>query len=301
MITSNPLWRLLKPTIDGITTESLEKAQVCIGKGKIVQIENMEDGYADDIEVAGTTLLEEKAEGQTMSAEDIILGGTKRYIPKTMAKKVSISEETLEDNKYEKVLQPSKRLMASAYKTQDIDFANMLLASTTQLGGYDNVALASTSHTLVAGGTTSNYLNAGVGMTPSPQALIQMRSLATLMPGPNGLVDSLELEGIVFPEIQLDLWKVITGTEKAVGSNYNDLNTVKSYGLALHPVKWFDAVSTTFWGCITDAKDGLKFLQRRKIKGNTWVDNDGMVAHHGVSYRCSVGWSNWRHWLQGNV
>jgi hypothetical protein len=301
MITSNPLWRLLKPTIDGITTEGLEKAQVCIGKGKIVQITTMEDGYADDVESAGTTLLEEKAEGQPMTAEDIILGGTKRYIPKTMAKKVSISEETLEDNKYEKVLKPSKRLMASAYKTQDIDFANMLLLSTTQLGGYDATALASTSHVLVAGGTTSNYLNGGVGMTPSPQALIQARAMATLMPGPNGLVDSLELEGIVFPEIQLDLWRVITGTEKAVGSNFNDINTVKSYGLDLHPVKWFDAVSTTFWGVITDAKEGFRCLEKRKIKGNTWVDNDGMVAHHGVSYRMAIGWSNWRKWIQGNT
>jgi hypothetical protein len=306
MITSNPLWKLLKKTIDGITTESLEKAQVCIGKGKLLTLDTMEDGYADDIEVAGTGLLAQKAEGAPMATDDIIIGGTKRYIPKTMAKKVSISEEAMEDNKYVKALQISKRLVASAYKTQDIDVASLILNAASVTGGYDGVALASTAHVLPTGAHACNYLGSSVdgtaiGATPSPQAVQMMRAQAALQLGPNGIIDSLELTAIVCPETQRDLWKIILGTDKAVGSNYNDINTVADYGLKLIPVKWFDAVSTSVWCGLTNADDGLKAMQKRKITSNTWVDNDGMVAHHGVSYRMAQGWSNWRCIIMGNV
>jgi len=301
MITSNPLWKLMKKTISGITTESLEKAQVCIGGGKLVKLESMDEGYEDDLEVAGTTLLVEKEEGAAMATDDVRLGGIKRYIPRTMAKKVPITEEALEDNKYKDTMSLSKRLMASAYKTQDIDVATLFLRCTADTGGYDNVVLASTSHALPGGAAASNYLNAGTGMTPSPQALMLMRNMAVLMPGPNGLIDSLELEAITFPDVQLDMWNVITGSDKRPGTEYNDLNVVKDYGLKKIPVKWFDAVNTDFWGGLTNADDGVKAKQRRKITSNTWVDNDGMVAFHGVSYRMALGWSNWRRFILGNI
>lgn len=301
LITSNPLWKLLKRTIDGITTEGLEKAWVAIGSGKLATIESMEDGYADDIEVAGTTLLPEKEEGAPMAVDTITIGGTKRYIPRTMAKKVAISQEALEDNKYAKALQISKRLLASAYKTMDIDVASLVLNCTANTGGYDNVVLASTAHVLPLGGTASNYLNSGLGMTPSPQAVQQMRNMATLMPGPNGLIDTLELKGITFPDIQLDMWKVITGTEKSVGNEFNDINTVAGYGLKLVPVKWFDAVNPDIWGGLTNVDDGFRVLQKRKVTSNTWTANDEMVAFHGVSYRMAMGHSNWRCFILGNI
>jgi len=306
MITSNPLWKMLKKTIDNITTESLKKAQVCIGKGKLVTIETMEDGYADDLEVGGIGLLAQKTETAPMATDTITVGGSSRYIPKTMAKKVSISEEALEDNKYEKALQISQRLVASAYKTQDIDVASLILNATTITGGYDSVVLASTAHILPTGQHASNCLNGAVDgtalyMTPSPQALMAARNQAVLQLGSNGIVDSLELEAIFFPDGQTDLWNVITGTAKSPGNNFNDLNTVAEYGLRKIPIKWFDAVSATTWGLLTNADDGLKCMQKRKITSNTWVDNDGMVAHHGVSYRHAIGWSNWRQVILGNV
>ena len=303
-ITSNPLWKAMKKTLDGITSEDLSKKQVCIGKGKLCVTEKMEDGYADDIEVAGTTFLTEKDEGTPMAVQGIIVGGTKRYLPKTLALKLSISEEAMEDNKYDKIINASKRLQKSAYNTQDIDAATVMLNGTSTLQGYDNVALFSTSHLITAGGTASNCLisSAGgsiIGMTPSQAALIQMRIAATLLPGPNGLPDGKRFTGITFPEAQYDLWKNITGCANTVGNNFNDLNVTKDYDLDLVPVYWYDAVTTTFWAGMTDAEDGMRYLIKRPIRGKVWVDNDGEVAHHGVSYRAAIGVSNWRAFILG--
>lgn len=304
MITTNALWKSIEYTLEDISAESLDKTQVCIGKGKLCTATPMRKGLIRNMEVAGTTFLVQKAEGQAMAQEDVILGGIAEFLPVTMAKAVSITEEALEDQEYDKIIDPSKRLMASAWKTEDVGVANVVLNCLTTVGGYDKVALASTSHLLPSGQTVSNCLasSAGgsiVGMTPSAAALEQMRAMAALMPGPNGLPDSLELRAVTFPEVQLDLWKKITQTDKAVGSNFNDINTVKSYNLDLIPVKWYDAVSQQFWACLTNADEGITYYQRKKPQGRTWVDNNGMVAYHGVSFRGVAGWSNWRHFLLG--
>jgi hypothetical protein len=304
MITTNALWKSIEYTLEDIGTEDLSKEQVAIGKGKLCKATPMKKGLVRNMEVAGTTFLLQKPEGQAMATEEIILGGIAEFIPVTMAKEVSITEEALEDNEYDKILQPSTRLMTSAWKTEDVGVANVALNCLTTTGGYDKVALASASHLLPSGQTVSNCLasTAGgsiVGMTPSPQALQQMRAMAALMPGPNGLPDSLELRAITFPEVQLDLWKIITQTSQSVGNNFNDINTVKSYNLDLIPVKWYDAVSQQFWACLTNAEEGITYYQRKKPSSRTWVDNNGMVAHHGVSFRGIAGWSNWRHFLLG--
>ena len=82
MITSHPFYKAMKMTLDNLTTDDLEKKQVCIGPGKLIpKLESMKDGYVDDAESAGTTLLVQKAQGAPLTPEDIVLGGTSRYWP----------------------------------------------------------------------------------------------------------------------------------------------------------------------------------------------------------------------------
>lgn len=299
LITSHPQFRLMKKTIDSISTDDLSKFQVCIGAGKLVTKEKMEDGYVEDLEIAGTTLLVQKPQGQAMAVDDITLGGSVRYLPVTMAKKVSITEEAMEDGKYKEAIQAAKRLTASAYRTEDADFASLINTSTSLVGGYDQVVLASSSHKLPNGSTASNI--ATTYSTPSLAALIQATAQLGLMPGPNGLVQPLQAKMIVCPLIQRDVWKTLLGSEKVTGSNFNDINIVKDYGLKILPIYHLDAVSTTQWGLKTDAEEGFKLYYKRAITSNSWTDNDCTVMHYGVSYRNAQGWSNWRCWYQGQV
>lgn len=299
LITSHPQFRLTKKTVDSISTDDLSKFQVCIGAGKLVTKEKMEDGYVEDLEIAGTTLLVEKPQGQPMATDDITLGGSVRYLPKTMAKKVSITEEAMEDGKYKEAIQAAKRLTASAYRTEDADFASIIINSTSTVGGYDQLPLANSAHKLPNGSTTSNLL--ATYSSPSLAALILAKSQLGLMPGPNGLVQPLQAKLIVCPLIQEDVWKTLLGSEKVTGSNFNDINIVKSYGLKVLPIYHLDGASTTQWGLKTDADEGFKLYYKRKITGTSWVDNDATVMHYGVSYRNAQGWSNWRCWFQGQV
>jgi hypothetical protein len=299
LITSHPQFRLMKKTIDSISTDDLSKFQVCIGSGKLVTKEHMEDGYVEDLEIAGTTLLIEKPQAQAMSTDTITLGGSVRYLPRTMAKKVSVTQEAMEDGKYKEAIQAAKRLTASAYRTEDADFASLIITSTSLVGGYDQVVLASSSHKLPNGSTTSNIATAY--SSPSLAALILAKAQLGLMPGPNGLVQPLKATHIVCPLIQEDVWRTLLGSEKVTGSNFNDINIVKTYGLKILPIYHLDGASSTQWGLKTDAEEGFKLYYKRAITSNSWVDNDGQVMHYGVSYRNAQGWSNWRCWFQGQV
>ena len=299
MITSHPLFRLMKKTIDTISTDNLEKFQVYIGAGKLVTGEPMEDGYVDDLETSGTTYLLEKPEGQPPAYDEFRLGGVKRYLPKTMAKAMSITEEAMEDNKYKDAIKAANRLTASAYRTEDADFASILITATTVVGGYDQVALASSSHLTPSGQTVSNI--ASVYSSPSLPALIQAKAQLGLMPGPNGLPQPVMAKAIVCPLIQEDVWNTLLKSEKVTGSNFNDINIVKGYGLKVLPIYHLDGASTTMWGLKTDADEGFKLFQKRKITNKSWVDNAADVMHYKVSYRNAQGWSNWRCWFQGQV
>ncbi len=299
LITSHPQFRLMKKTIDSIATDDLSKFQVCIGAGKLVTKEKMEDGYVEDLEIAGTTLLVQKPQGQPMATDSITIGGSVRYLPYTMAKEVAVTMEAMEDGKYKEAIQAAKRLTASAYRTEDADFASIIINSTSTVGGYDQVALASASHKTPSGATVSNI--ATTYSSPSLPALINAKAQLGLMVGPNGLVQPLQAKMIVCPLIQEDVWKTLLQSSQVTGSNFNDINIVKSYGLKILPIYHLDGASSTQWGLKTDAEEGFKLYYKRAIEGTSWVDNACTVMHYGVTYRNAQGWSNWRCWYQGQV
>ena len=298
IITSSQIYKSLKLTLREIATDQLEKNQVF---QKYMTVSKMSDAWVDDVEYAGPTVLSVKPEGAPSTMGTIIEGGTKRYTASTLAHKLLVAEESLEDCKYEKVIQSAKRLMKAAYKTQDIDAAKIIILSTTagNVGGTDSVILGSASHTLPGGGTYSNI--AATYQTPSIPALIAARVAVGRYPDPNGLIEGYNIEKIVCPLAQEAAWLTINGTDKVTGSNFNDMNIAKSYGLEVVAVKWLDQASTTQWGLITDCDNGLTWLNRRPIKSRTWVDNDAEAMFYSVSYRAALGWTNSRCWYQGNT
>lgn len=301
IITSHPWFKAMKLTLDNLTTDDLAKTQVCIGKGKLItKLEAMKDGYVDDMESAGTALLQQRGQAEPIASGTITPGGSSRYWPRSMGLQLTIAEETMDDVKYFKeLINPSQRLLASAYKTQDIDCASLVNNSATAIGGYDQTYLTSSTHSLPGGGTQSNRLP--TYMTPSVPALMLARANLALMKDPNGLPAGLTMKAIVCPEIQADLWRILLKTTGVPGSNFNDINIAQTYDLGLIPIKWLDGASTTQWGIKTDAENGARAFDKKKITSINWVDNACLAVHHAVYYRMALGWSNWRWWYQGNV
>lgn len=304
IIVSSNVYKSLKAILDNIITDPTDSGKASQIFPKYMDVKSMSDAYEIDQEVAGTLLLQEKAEGANAEVGSIQEGYETRYIARTYALHLHVAEEALEDTKYDKYIAAASRLTRSAYKTQDIDATNTLIRSTSSsYTGGDGVALGSASHTLAYGGTWSNV--ADTYSTPSRAALIAAITKVGKYVSQNGITEGYEVKKIVCPLAQWASWEGILKSSGVPESNNNELNVVgpkgSHSGIEVVPVKYWDAASTTAWGIVTDADNGLQWRNKRKVRSRTWVDNDAEVMKYGVSYRATRGWSDARTWYQGNT
>src|SRR4051812_8315915 len=156
----------LKLTLDEVVDDDLSNYRSKAIFPKWMKQSNMEDNFEDDLEMGGPGLAAEKSEGAEMQAGGLQEGALTRYIARTFALKLVVTEEAIEDNKYPAVIAAAKRLPRAMWKTADIDSTNILIRATnTAYTGGDGQPLASASHSLPFGGTFSNLM--AVPMSPS--------------------------------------------------------------------------------------------------------------------------------------
>lgn len=290
---SGNLARALKRTLDRIITDKSDGVESAAIFPKYCKVKTMQDQWEDDQEYAGPGLASEKSEGAELSTGTILEGYTTRYIARTFGLKLIITEEALEDNKYDMVIQAAKRLKRSMWKTADYDAVNMLVrAENSAYVGGDGQPLASTAHTLAAGGTWSNKMS--TPMSPSAQAVTIARAAMMRFPGHDSLIEGVEPEKVVITPEGWGDWEGLTKSSmRPEAGNFAEINVVKGLDLEVCINKYWTN-TTSNYAYITDNEDGLQFRWKRKARGRSWVDNDHETMKYSNSARWSRGWSNAR-------
>lgn len=282
----------LKETLEDIDTDEhgSEGSQAVFTKWCTVK--NMADNYVDYVEYAGSGMAGEKPEGESYPVGTIYEGPQTRFNSRTYGQRMIVSEEAIEDLKYDKVVQAAKRNNRALWKLADFDATLMLVRATnTSFVGGDGQPLASASHSLPGGGTYSNVM--GTPMSPSKAALVIARAQLMQMVGHDGLIDGVEPKKVVFPVQQWGVWEELLSSKfDPTPGAFNAVNVVnKEMSLTPVPVKYWNN-TTTNWGLITDADLGIMWLWRRKPKSNTWVTEDKTMMNYAISARWSRGWVN---------
>lgn len=284
----------LKETLNVIVDDKSDGYESGLLMKKWCEEMSMKDNYEDDLEMGGPGLASDKPEGTEIALGTIREGFLTRYLARTYALKLIVTEEAMEDAKYPEAIKAAKRLKRSMFKTIDIDATAILqrMFNASYVGG-DGVALGSASHTLPHGGTWSNIL--ATPMSPSRMAVIVARTQAAQYPGHDGITEGATLKKILCPEAQWATWMGIVGSTHAPeAGEFNEINIVNSeLGLEVVANKYWTN-TTTNWAILTDAENGINFRFRRKPRSNTWVDNDNMVMKYGISARWARGWSDAR-------
>ena len=299
-LTTSLAFKTLKATLDNIITDASDSVESSVTATKYNAVETMADHYVDDLENGGPGLLTERDEGQALEMGSLYEGAVTRYISRKFGRIMQMTEELEEDGKYNsQYVAFAKRLKRAAWKTLDVDCANVLnrAANTAYVGG-DGLSLANASHTIPGGGTFSNTLS--TPMSPSRTALITVIQNVMLLPGHDGITEGFGIKSIVCPVAQWGVWKGILGSDKVPESAANEVNVVSGMGIKLITVPFWSA-STTNWGVITDAPDGLKLKWRRKPRTRTWIDEATEVINHGISARWARGWSDPRGFYFSNA
>jgi hypothetical protein len=286
--------RSLKKTLNKIIDDKLDGYKAAALMPKWMDEGTMEDAYVDDLEMGGPGLMTEKLEGQDVPMGTIAEGAMTRYLARTYALGLAVTEEALEDGKYDEVIRAAVRLKRAGWVTVDVDSTQVLVRmfSTSYPTG-DGVALASASHTLPTGGTWSNLMS--VAMSPSRAAMQIAATQINKFPGHDGIVGSSQYKPacVLCPVDQQWAWKIVLGSGHAPEpGEFNAINPVNTeMKLDLYPnVFWNN--TTTNWAVKTDADNGFRWLWRRKFRSKTWVNNEQGIMKYSNDARWSRGVSD---------
>ena len=291
----------LKDTLEDIDTDEHGSEGSRAVFPKWCTVKSMGDNYIEYYEVAGSGLAGEKPEGESIPVGTIHEGPLTRFNARTYGQRMIVSDEALEDMKYDKVIMAAKRNNRSLWKLADFDATLMLVRATnTAFLGGDGQPLVSATHTLPGGGTYSNTL--ATAMSPSKASLIIANSQLMQQVGHDGLTDGVEAKKAVYPTAQWGVWREILGsTMDPTPGAYNAINVInKDLNITPVPVKYWQN-TTTNWALITDADLGLMWFWRRKPKSNTWVTEDKTMMNYAITARWSRGWVNARAILFSNA
>lgn len=288
---TSTIYDALKETLDEVVDDDLDGYEKKSQFTKWCEIKTMDDWYEDDIDMGGLGLPSEKAEGQEIPKGTIKEGYITRYISRTFALGLIISEEAMEDNKYPKIISAARRLKRSMWKGADIDATSMLvrMENTAYVGG-DGQPLSSLTHTLAHGGTFSNRM--AVPMSPSHAALVNACTQVMQYPDHSGIVEGYNIKRILCPVAQWAVWKGLMGSAlRPDDGNFAEINVFEEMDIGVIPLKYWTN-TTTNWVAQTDADNGLNFRWRRRPRSSNWVDNDHTMAKYGITARWARGWSD---------
>ena len=162
--------QLLKELLPGLNALfGLEYAKYGEEHKEIFETESSDRSFEEETKLSGFSAAPVKDEGSAIEYDNAQEAWTARYTHETIAMGFSVTEEAIEDNLYDSLSARYTKALARAMAyTKQVKGATILNAAFSTTHG-DGVALCSTSHPLVSGGTNSN--------TPSTAADLNETSL----------------------------------------------------------------------------------------------------------------------------
>lgn len=282
---------------DGLNTHfGLEYDQWPEEFSQIFQQDTSEKAFEEDVLLAGFGYASEKPEGGEYATDEGMEGWTKRYTARTVALSFEITEEAIEDNRYMSLgAKYSVALARSMRQTKELYHANVLNNATSgSYAGGDGVALLSTAHPLMGGGTGSNTLANGADLSES--TLEQILVIIRKFKDDRGLPSMFKPDRlIVAPEGEYDAIR-ITKSDQRPDSVNNDVNAMKTKGVFRQmPFVMTNLSDSDAWFVTTDCRDGLKTVNRTKmvIPKATVDPRTGNILYRARE-RYDEGFTNWR-------
>jgi len=243
-----------------------------------------------DSAVTGFSLLTQTAEGGAITYEDPIQMYDVSYVHLKYTKGFKVSEELVEDDRYNVIKKKPAALARSARRTAEDLGAQVFNNAFSSGTGGDAKYLCSTAHPRADGGTAqSNASGSGIPLTETNlnTGLLAMRGQLDDKGMKIGVKAGTLVTGPTLNKTAIE----ITKSNLRQGTADNDSNYYK--GL-LKVVDWDWITSTTSWFLLDSAVHQLNYFWR--IRPEFKQDNsfDTGMALYKTRMRASRGWSDWR-------
>jgi len=262
---------------------------------QFLQVDTSESAYEETQEMAGFGLAKKKYEGEPLTYDDPIQGGSKRWIHDAYALGWQVTKEMIDDEKYNIMSKMPGELMKSCRQLWEQIAANVLNLGFTTVTGFDGTAFFNNTHPLLGGGTFSNLLTpaADLSMTALQDIIINF----AYMVNNRGLKMKLSPTDIWMPpDLQFTAKKILeSNLEPFTGENQT--NVLRS---ALKPHYLHFLTSPRAFHVSTSDSNEAKFFWRVKPVVDSVDDFDTKGTKHSIYFRVSAGVDEWRGWSASN-
>jgi hypothetical protein len=286
--------QLLKELLPGLNALfGMEYARYGEEHKEIYESETSERSFEEETKLSGFSAAPVKNEGSAIAYDNAQEAWTTRYNHETIALGFSITEEAIEDNLYDSLsARYTKSLARAMAYTKQVKAAAVLNNGfSSSYPGGDGVALFSTAHPLVSGGTNSN--------TPSTQSDLNETSLEAAViqiaawTDERGLLIAAKPVKLIVPPNLMFVAKRLLDTELRVSTADNDINALKQMGAIPggYTVNHF-LTDTNAWFLTTDVPNGLKHFVRTPLQNSMDGDFDTGNVRYKARERYSFGWSD---------
>ena len=260
---------------------------------EIYETETSERSFEEEVKLSGFNAAPVKNEGQAIAYDNAQEAWTARYNHETVALGFSITEEAVEDNLYDSLsARYTKALARGMSYTKQVKGASPLnnAFSAAYVGG-DGVALCSTAHPLVSGGTNSNTFTtqADLNETSLEAAVIQIAGWTD----ERGLLIAAKPRKLIVPPNLMFVATRLLETELRVGTTDNDVNALKSMGSIPEGFRVNHFLTdVNGWFLMTDVPNGMKHFIRTPLANSMDGDFDTGNVRYKSRERYSFGWSD---------
>jgi len=260
---------------------------------EIYVTENSERSFEEELKLSGFGAAPVKDEGSAITYDTAQESFVARYTHETIGLGFSITEEAMEDNLYVSVSARYTKALARAMSyTKQVKAAFPLNNgfSTTFSSG-DGVALFSTAHPLVNGGTNSNRPSTGADLneTSLEDAIIQIGKYVD----ERGLKIAAKARKLIIPsDLQFVATRLLQ-SDYRVGTADNDINAVKTNGVIPEGYSVNNYLTdTNAFFITTDVPDGMKHFVRAPMTTTMDGDFDTGNVRYKARERYSFGVSD---------
>jgi hypothetical protein len=286
--------QLLKELLPGLNALfGLEYARYGEEHKEIYETETSERSFEEETKLSGFSAAPVKAEGSAIAYDNAQEAWTARYNHETIAMGFSLTEEAIEDNLYDSLsARYTKALARGMSYTKQVKAASILNNgfNAAYVGG-DGVALFSTAHPLISGGTNSNRPStaADLNETSLEAAVIQIAGWTD----ERGLLIAAKPKKLVVPPALMFVATRLLETELRVSTADNDINALKNNGSIPegYTVNHF-LTDTNAWFLTTDVPNGMKHFVRMPMQNSMDGDFDTGNVRYKARERYSFGWSD---------
>jgi hypothetical protein len=286
--------QLLKELLPGLNALfGLEYATYGEQHKEIYDTETSERSFEEETKLSGFSAAPVKNEGSPIAYDNGQEAFTARYTHVTIAQGFSLTEEAIEDNLYDSLsARYTKALARSMAYTKQVRAASVLNNGfDNAFPGGDGVALFSTQHPLVSGGTNSNRPTTGADLneTSLEAAVIQ---IAQWTDERGLLIAAKPKKLIVPPQLQFVATRLLE-TELRVGTADNDINAIKNNGSIPEGYTVNNYLTdVNAWFLTTDVPNGMKHFVRTPLSNSMDGDFDTGNVRYKSRERYSFGFSD---------